>query len=91
MLQALAEIRVEPVARQRDDDRDAPAVEVASDEDPDAAVPFQLQKAADQSAELAGRRLEQLVLGERLEERRGGLVVVRAGIRSSAVSTCSSL
>ncbi len=78
VLQALAQPRVEPIPRERHDDRDAPAVEVATHQHADAAVPLQLEQPADQPAELAGRRLEQLVLRERLEQRRGGLVVVRS-------------
>ena len=78
VLQALAQSRVEPIPRERHDDRDAPAVEVAADQHADAAVPLQLEEPADQPTELARRRLEQLVLRERLEQRRGGLVVVRS-------------
>ena len=78
VLQALAQPRVEPIPRERHDDRDAPAVEVPTYQHADAAVPLQLQEPADQPAELARRRLEQLVLRERLEQRRGGLVVMRS-------------
>ena len=40
---------------------------------------LQLEEPADQSTELTRRGLEQLVLGERLEQRRRGFVVVRPG------------
>ena len=41
-LQTLAEVGVEPIPRQRDHDRDVPPVEVASDQNPDAAVLLEL-------------------------------------------------
>ncbi len=75
-LQALAQIGVEAVAGQGHHDGDAPAVEVAADQHADAAVALELQQTADEPSELARRGLEQLVLRERLEERRRGLVVV---------------
>ena len=68
-----------------------PPVEVAADQNPDAAVLLELQEADDQPPDLLGGRLEQLVLRERLEERDHRLVVVRSGIRSSAAINCSSL
>ena len=79
LLQALAQVRVEAIPRKGHDDRDAPAVEIPTDEHADAAVSLQLEEPADQTTELARRCLEQLVLGERLEQGRRGLVVVRSG------------
>ena len=78
VLEALAQARVEPVPRERHDDRDASAVEIAAHQHADTAVSLQLQQPADQSTELTRGSLEQLVLRERLEQRRGGLVVMRS-------------
>ncbi len=78
-LESLAEIGVEPVARESHHDRDVPSVEVAADQDPDATVLLELQQPDDEAADLLGRGLEELVLGERLEEGDDGLVVVRTG------------
>ena len=79
LLQTLAQRRVEPITRQRDDDRDAATVQVAADQHADAPMLLELQQADDKLAQLVGRGLEQLVLGERLEQLDGFLVVVRAG------------
>ena len=78
-LQTLAKVRVETIPWKGHDDRDAPAVEIPTDEHADAAVTLQLEEPADQPTELTRRCLEQLVLGERLEQGRRGLVIVRAG------------
>ena len=90
-LEAFPEVGVEPVARESDHDRDVASVEVPADQDPDAAVFLELQEPDHEAADLLGRGLEELVLGERLEERDDRLVVVEPGIRSSAAISCSSL
>ncbi len=78
-LEGLAEVRVEPIARQGDHDRHVPAVQVAADQDADAPVLLELQEPGNQPPQLLGGGLEELVLGERLEEGDDGLVVVRPG------------
>ena len=49
LLQALAQVRVEAIPRKGHDDRDAPAVEIPTDEHADAAVALQLEEPADQT------------------------------------------
>ena len=63
-LEGLAEVGVEPIARQGDHDRHVAAVEVAADQDADAPVLLELQEPSHQPPELLGGRLEELVLRE---------------------------
>ena len=78
-LEAFPQVGVESVARQSDHDRDVASVEVPADQDPDPAVFLELEEPCHETAELLGRGLEELVLGEGLEERHDRLVVVGSG------------
>ena len=75
--QALEQRRVVAALGQRDDDRRGAPVRVAAAQDA-PLLGLQAQQREDRAAQVLGRRREQLVLGEGLEERDGGLVVVRA-------------
>ena len=75
--QALEQRRVVAALGQRDDDRRGAPVRVAAAEDA-PLLGLQPQQREDRAAQVVGGRGEELVLGEGLEERDGGLVVVRA-------------
>ena len=75
-LQLLPQFRVEAITRQGDDDAHASAVDIATDQHPDAAVLLQLEQADDQLPKLLGRSLEEFVFREGLEQLHGLLVVV---------------
>ena len=64
--------------RQREDDRGAAAVGVAAAEQADLVGALEPDQRDDRAAQVVDRRGEQLLLRERVEERDGGLVVVRA-------------
>ena len=76
----LRSVRVEAIARQRHDDRDAAPVEIASRRGRGSrrASPAGAARLTSRRSSLR-RRLEELVLGEGLEQLDDGLVVVRAG------------
>ena len=78
VLELAAELGVEALARERDQDRDTAVDEVAADEHRDAPRLLQVHQAHDLAADLVGGRREQLVLREALEQRDDLLVVVRA-------------
>ncbi len=69
---------IETITRQRDEDGDAPFEEVASDEELDLVTFLQGEESGERSPELLGRRSEQIVLRERLEQLDHRFVVVRA-------------
>ena len=75
--QALEQLAVVARARERDDQRGAAAVRVAAAEQPHLLA-LQREQRHDRAAEVVRRGGEQLVLGERVEQRDRGLVVVRA-------------
>ena len=77
ILEPVAQLGVEAVARKRDHHGDAILVQVRADEELDVAALLQVEQANEGLAELLRAGREELVLGEGLEERDERLVVVR--------------
>ena len=75
---ALDEHRAVAVARQREDERGAAPVGRAAAEQAHAVGALEREQRDDRAAQVVDRRGEQLVLREGVEQRDGGLVVVRA-------------
>ena len=78
VLQLAAHVGVEAIARQRHEQRDAPPVQIAADEEPDVLLLLQGKESHHLGSQLVDGGGEQLVLRERLEDRDDRLVVVRS-------------
>ena len=77
VLQPDPKVGGDAVAREGDGRRNAPALEVGPHEQPHLRVLLEAEQGDDRRTQILGGGCEQLVLGEALEDRDDGLVIVR--------------